>query len=300
MIAAPVPLMLEAAMRALLAAIAVWVSLRLLGVRNVLVQKSAWGLVLIAALAMPLVPHWQGLSALAALRLPALPRTSTAQPLPVQPQKSVAAIAAPRASSAIPPRESSSIARRTQAPPRRVPATPQSKAPKSIPAAADRSRGPENSISKSYLPANSTPEPAIYTNQPVPTLSSAGLHSDRTALLVAASAWLLYIGVLTALLLRLLFGLTSALKLWMSANPICTLDKSGTANSMAVRSSARVASPVNVGSGIILPVDFREWGRSCGLFWRMRGHMCARGTSICSFLQAYMPPFSGLVRWDGG
>ena len=37
-----------------------------------LVQKAAWGLVLVAALAMPLAPHWQAMPAFAALRLPAL------------------------------------------------------------------------------------------------------------------------------------------------------------------------------------------------------------------------------------
>ena len=56
MISALVALILEAALRALLAAVAVWAGLRLLGVGNVLVQKAAWGLVLVAALAMPPMP----------------------------------------------------------------------------------------------------------------------------------------------------------------------------------------------------------------------------------------------------
>ena len=59
MISALVPLLLEASLRALVAAVAVWAGLRLLGVGNVLVQKAAWGLVLLAALAMPLLPRCQ-------------------------------------------------------------------------------------------------------------------------------------------------------------------------------------------------------------------------------------------------
>ena len=87
MISAIVPVLLEAALRALFAAIAVWVGLRLLRVGNVLVQKSAWGLVLVAALAMPLMPHWQGVPASAALKLPALPWSG------IQESKSVACAA---------------------------------------------------------------------------------------------------------------------------------------------------------------------------------------------------------------
>ena len=64
------PLILEAALRALLAAVAVWIGLRLLRVANVLVLKAAWALVLVAAFALPLAPNWLSLPAWAALKLP--------------------------------------------------------------------------------------------------------------------------------------------------------------------------------------------------------------------------------------
>ncbi len=73
------PLMLEAALRALLAAAAVWTGLRLLRVANVVVLKAAWALVLAASLALPLAPGWLSASAWAALRLPAMPAFSVPQ-----------------------------------------------------------------------------------------------------------------------------------------------------------------------------------------------------------------------------
>jgi hypothetical protein len=55
MISAAAPVLLEAAARALFAALVLWIGLRLLRVRNVPVQKTAWGFVLALALAMPLL-----------------------------------------------------------------------------------------------------------------------------------------------------------------------------------------------------------------------------------------------------
>ena len=65
------PLILESALRALLAAAIVWAGLRLLRVANVLVLKAAWALVLVAAFALPLAPNWLSLPVWAALKLPA-------------------------------------------------------------------------------------------------------------------------------------------------------------------------------------------------------------------------------------
>jgi len=75
MIAIVVPLLIEATLRALLVALTVWAGLSLLRVANVLAQKAAWALVLLAALAMlfvPLAPRSNWLPGSIALRLPAL------------------------------------------------------------------------------------------------------------------------------------------------------------------------------------------------------------------------------------
>ena len=72
---APFPLLIEAALRAILVALVVLAGLRLLRVGNVLAQKTVWALVLASAVAMPLLMRWHGLPAFATLRvpLPAMP-----------------------------------------------------------------------------------------------------------------------------------------------------------------------------------------------------------------------------------
>jgi beta-lactamase regulating signal transducer with metallopeptidase domain len=74
--------LIEAALRTLLVALAVAGGLRLLRVSNVLAQKKAWGLVLAAALLMPLLMRWQWLSSSAPIRVPvhSWAPTANAQP----------------------------------------------------------------------------------------------------------------------------------------------------------------------------------------------------------------------------
>ncbi|MGA9584004.1 MAG: hypothetical protein WBQ95_01690, partial [Terracidiphilus sp.] len=72
-------LLVEAAIRSVFLALAVWIVLRAFSVRNVLAQKAAWGLVLAGALVMPLVlpmaSHWNVLPANVRVALPADPET---------------------------------------------------------------------------------------------------------------------------------------------------------------------------------------------------------------------------------
>jgi uncharacterized membrane protein len=51
--------LVESALRALMMALAVWAGLRVFRVSNVVAQKAAWGLVLVCAVAVPLVMRWQ-------------------------------------------------------------------------------------------------------------------------------------------------------------------------------------------------------------------------------------------------
>src|SRR5579871_4447004 len=70
------PLIVEAALRAFVAAVAVWAGLRILRVANVLVLKTAWASVLVAAFVLPLAPGWLKLPAFNTLKLPAIPSWS--------------------------------------------------------------------------------------------------------------------------------------------------------------------------------------------------------------------------------
>ena len=80
-----------------------------------------------------------------------------------------------------------------------------------------------------------------------------------TPIRLAAVGWILYLGVFVALLLRLLLGLASALRLWMTAEPVSVLRETDSVTGLCLRSSPRVASPVNIGSGIVLPADYSAW-----------------------------------------
>jgi len=225
MISAIFAFLLEAALRGLLAAAAVWAGLRVLRIGNVVAQKAAWGLVLVAALAMPLAPRWQGRPIFAALRLPTLHWDQTP----------VAEAAGPRA------------------------VTPASAQVVAEPA-AQIFQSPAISSEEFTAHARSAPEAAMDRSAsvavPQPEAAKAGPAPPR----VAEIAWVLYLGVFAALLLRLLFGLAAALRLWMTAKPVAALDDSDGADWIGLRFSARVGSPVNIGSGIVLPADYAEWG----------------------------------------
>ncbi|HKO10345.1 MAG TPA: M56 family metallopeptidase, partial [Acidobacteriaceae bacterium] len=68
----------------------------------------------------------------------------------------------------------------------------------------------------------------------------------------------IYLTVAAALLLRLLIGLYSALRLWTTAEFISAL----VVPEPNVRASAKIPAPVTVGSGIVLPADYAQWHRS--------------------------------------
>jgi hypothetical protein len=69
-------------------------------------------------------------------------------------------------------------------------------------------------------------------------------------------AWA-YGGVASALLLRLLMGVIWAMRIWATAERVSPL----VAPEPHVRASARVPSPVTIGSGIVLPAEYPEWDR---------------------------------------
>ena len=240
-----VPLLLEAALRALFAAAAVWVGLRALRIGNVVVEKAAWGLVLVAALAMPLAPRWQGLPVIAALRLPALllnqmPATEVA----------VHRVVAP-ASTPVAPESAVSV--------RQSPAAGPAVPLQSIAPAGDRYPAPSISTADFYPAAQSAHETPVYNSAPAATPQLHAVKASPSPIRLAALVCLLYLGVFAALLLRLLIGLAAALRLWMTAEPVPSLTDSGPADRLHLRSSARVASPVNIGSGIVLPADYAGW-----------------------------------------
>jgi hypothetical protein len=74
---------------------------------------------------------------------------------------------------------------------------------------------------------------------------------------VSRLAVLAYGAITGLLLLRLLWGLSAALFIWITAEEISPL----IAPEPNVRVSRRIPSPVTIGSGIVLPAEFEEWPR---------------------------------------
>jgi len=224
-----IPSLIEIALRALLLAAAVWAGLRLLRVRDVLAQKTAWGMVLAVSLLMPLllpVIH----------RLGVLPASITL---------------------ALPQRLASPVAK-TAAPKTPIAATHRSyvasSAPRSVGLADPQASAPVSAAAEPLpLTALSTEPHSIIQTPPQPDFSRSSPRSMLPAL--ETLAFTLYLAVCGALLVRLIFGLTSALSLWRDAEPVGLAQ----AGDLPLRVSRAVTSPVTVGSGVVLPADFDEW-----------------------------------------
>ena len=224
-------LLLEAALRALLVALAVLAGLRLFRMTNVPAQKAAWGLVLLSAIAMPLVMNWQFLPASMALRIPAVRWPRNSQPAPPT-------IPLPA--------------------PRTVQTTPA--APAAAPVSAIPSVKRHSPVLRAVIedpqPAGSQP----IVTQPAPTPSVPAPTYPRIpdpAILAAV----LYLAVAATLLLRLLWGLALAIKLWFTSEPFQVESEPAQPTNPALRFSFAITSPVTIGSGILLPADCLTWDR---------------------------------------
>jgi beta-lactamase regulating signal transducer with metallopeptidase domain len=229
--------LLEAAGRALVAALVMWLAMRLLRVANAPVQKTAWTIVLCAAVAMPLIVRWQWHPSWAAVQLPT---TSWLKWIPGHAHASNSAITAP------------------------VAATPEPQtAGKPSPAVDTRVVMPDWTYSNPDELARAMPDDtALSTKASTPQSILPQLSRPQSKSLPAqlvSFAWLLYLAVGAALLIRLLFGLASSIRLWIQSRPAETSATLDVPAGVEVRWSAKIASPVNIGSGILLPADYAQW-----------------------------------------
>jgi beta-lactamase regulating signal transducer with metallopeptidase domain len=225
---------LEAALRSLALAVVVGAGLRVFRVRNVLALKAAWGLVLASALFMPLLAPWLA-RFMPATASVTLPLRRVVQPVQVEP------IAQPTTVRRLaePPPVKSAIASRPAAPSRYL----------SKPAPA-----PEIAPSLNVTSAVLTKTEARTQDQAAPT------QPERMPVTVSLGsiAALLYLGVAAALLLRLVYGLVSALHLLFAAEAI-PADARAQFGGISLRVSRIVSSPVTIGSAVVLPADYVEW-----------------------------------------
>jgi beta-lactamase regulating signal transducer with metallopeptidase domain len=223
-------IILEAALRGLALAAVVGLALSLLRVRNVPARKAAWTLVLLAAFAMPLLMR----------AIP--PRIGWV--LPIRFAQKAAPIAAT-------PKPHPAVAQRVLAEPIILPRATARASTTPLSAAADRGPAAAAPLSLDLsLAPSAAPTESAQVAQPA-TTPQRWFHLPSAALFLV---WT-YLAVAAVLLLRLAFGLFVALRLWMTADLVSPL----VAPEPNVRASSRIASPVTIGSGIVLPADYMHW-----------------------------------------
>ena len=238
MIRFALPILFEAVLRALVAACILWLGLRVLRVKNVRAQKAAWSVMLLAAIAMPLLilPPW----------IPAW-----------APNWAVVRLPAPSWSRIIPQRQSPASAAHIVVAPALVSTT----APESISVASSTNSLPHHRAGHfKTLPDLATVSTSISTAPPPIAASTTPAPQMRPFRFDPLTiAWFLYLAVCAALVLRWSIGLASSIRLWLQATPVEAAQFGEMDSAISTRSSSRIFSPVNIGSGIVLPADYSEW-----------------------------------------
>jgi beta-lactamase regulating signal transducer with metallopeptidase domain len=242
-----IPILIEAAVRSLLVGLVVAVGLRVFRVRNVLAQKAAWGLVLITAFAMPvllpLTARWRLLPKQINLVLPAHPMTLLEElQARIQAKSSSGRQSEPvpvRVSEANPSQAAISSPTRTG------------------PGGVQHSKDTEPRASRNSITVLS-PGRRAQDVIPAEKRQSAPL-SGRFPVSFSVLVFGLYLGVAALLLLRLVLGMAATLRLWHSATPIPTPRMTGLSDSLRLRASNRISSPLTIGSAILLPANYETW-----------------------------------------
>ena len=234
---------LEAALRSFLMALAVWTSIRLLRVQAVIAQKVAWVMVLLAAGAMPLVMRSPVLALNRAIQIPVRnvqgagvrnwlrDHLTSTKPAPQEVHVSAAALTH---MSVYVPKPKPSAAHILVAPQ----------------VTADLADEYETASSVETVSASVIPAAKVVKASPVTQTSSWNAARLRSLAIGA------YLGVVALLLLRALAGLSIAFRVWRRAKPVADFAADG---HLHVRVSPDLATPVTIGSTILLPAGYAEW-----------------------------------------
>ena len=250
----------EAALRSLLVGLAVAAGLRIFRVRNVLALKAAWGLVLVSALAMPLLlpitAQWHLVPTGVNVVLPAHPMTlleelqariqaKTGSPIKLAPETTPIHHGNPPEIQESQTPEQASGPRADQAPSRTMPAHRPAKPEQNALSIPDSS-GPSFVLSIAYS-----------VGSILKTQSSALLRHVTISPLILV--FTLYCGIAALFVVRLALGLIATIRLWRTATPVVADQLPYDTASLKVRASSKVASPITIGSAIVLPADYKTW-----------------------------------------
>jgi beta-lactamase regulating signal transducer with metallopeptidase domain len=245
----------SAALRSAAAAAAVGGGLWALRVRSVAAQKAAWTLVLAGAIAMPVLASWAG-------QMPWLPKwIPDAATLTDAAKARIAAMRAHRVEAAVGQNQAKASAVYATSP-EPVIAGPviEDVTPTGLNTDSTRTA----SARMDTAPAASVPEAAFASHEMEKPLGPQYPAPEMTQRVVAARsmavdvALALYLAIAGALLLRLLYGLAAAMRMWEESYPI-ELGAEYDSIHGRVRVHNEITSPVTIGSGIVLPAEFAEW-----------------------------------------
>jgi hypothetical protein len=239
-----IPVLIESAFRSLLVGLVVASGLRFFRIHNVVAQKVAWGLVLTSALAMPwLLPTVGRLQVLPAGVSIAIPADAMTLLEELQ-----ARILAKNPSGRLPQPNAWAV--------------PQQKTTEeSAGAATETERTQLDKVQPASAPRQ---EAGGGTEAMVSTggrrVAARGLQQPSgIAISPSVVAWSLYLAVAAVFFLRLVLGLAVTLRLWFTAIPIPRSKMSGAPATLRLRASAKISSPLTIGSGILLPADYPTW-----------------------------------------
>jgi hypothetical protein len=260
--------LIEAALRSLVLASITWACLRIFRIRNVFSQHGAWTAVLIGSLLMPFV-------------LPFAARWHLPQ---------IATIPAPssidRLQSVLAPEIVS------------MPASTMNTA--MVHAKRDQHDAPT-------IPAGTASRKLAYVPHynrvasPAPYADSSPTTPKTSQFMLIRFAMVTYSLIAAALLIRLLFGLAVALRLWYSSHPFVAGNGAQIGTNLRVRFSRRISTPVTIGSGIVLPADYSRWSEEKLriVLAHERSHVCLRDfyLQILASLYVSLTWFSPLGWW---
>jgi len=248
--------MIEAALRSLLVGLAVAVGLRIFRVRNVLAQKAAWGLVLVSAFSMPLLlpitAQWRLVPAGLNVNLPPHPETLLEELQARLIAKGGSPKKAASLTAQVPQGDSPKVEEATApgAAAGQAGAAGAVKTPSPAPRAhraARAERGATFSLDSSSSPS---PVRTAASGEPIRIAQSPATarHLIPSPIILILT---LYCGITALFLIRLVLGLFTTVRLWRTATPVPAHTR--------VRASNKVASPITIGSAILLPADYETW-----------------------------------------
>jgi hypothetical protein len=231
---------IEAALRSLILALAVWTGLRIFRIHNVFSQRLAWTIVLLGSLlmpfALPFTAQWHVLS-FATIPAPAsLDQLRSA----LAPASSTASHAASPSHAANPVIDSALVPT-SQFPPR----NPEARKPSAS----------HTLVRTGFEPAEIAP-----VLNPAPVAGSGPkTPTTRPQISIVNLCVLAYFFIAAVLLARLLFGLVSAMHLWHTSTPIPPVTDVPFGADLNLRWSRKVSAPVTIASGIVLPAGYKSW-----------------------------------------